>query len=197
MNYIAKEEIERMLAKVCTKDPMGVRDRALVITMAHTGLRVSELSLLDVADVIASNGEVRTTLYVRPEVGKLGRARQIPLNSIVRAELGGLVSWNKSRGFSVAMHAPIFVTKAHRRITPRAIQYVVKDLREKAGLDVPATPHSLRANFLSAITATSNVRVAQLIAGHARLNTLAYYTFPSPEEMAQAAERVAQMEVRP
>lgn len=50
MHYASNQDIERMLAQVDVREPMGGRDYQLVVMLQHTGLRVSELVGLDVSD---------------------------------------------------------------------------------------------------------------------------------------------------
>jgi site-specific recombinase XerD len=73
-------------------------------------------------------------------------------------------------------------------MTVRAIQRLVADLREKACLALPVTPHSFRKHFATRVARLSNVRVAQKLLGHKRLNTVEIYTFPSNEELAAVVD---------
>lgn len=136
-------EARQLLAAIRPGHPFAKRDRALVVFDLHTGLRVSELSGLDVRHVAVGN-QVRQTLHLPAELGKGGRARLIPLNETAQKCIRVLLRFNAERGFSTAPEAPLFQNRFHRRLTVRDIQRLVKALREAAGLDVPATPHSLR-----------------------------------------------------
>lgn len=80
-------------------------------------------------------------------------------------------------------------------MTVRAVQRLVAELRERARLAIPITPHGFRKNFATNVVAASNIRVAQKLLGHRRLETLVTYTHPSQTELAQAVDRLAQ--VRP
>jgi site-specific recombinase XerD len=159
-------DLDRMMATLDPRDPFGLRDRLMLGLARQTGLRVAELTGLDVDDV-ALDGCPRETLVVRAAIAKGGRSRIVPLNQTAREAVVGILRFNEARGFSVAPAAPLLVNRYHRRLSVRCVQLLVQALREKAGLDVPATPHTLRHDFASRILeATGNVRVTQALLGH-------------------------------
>lgn len=192
MNVVlTAEEARQLVGAVDPGQPFAQRDRALLVFALHTGLRVSELSGLDVRYVV-DRGEPRQTLHLPAELGKGGRARLIPLNDTARKCVRVLLGFNAARGFGVAPECPLFVNRFHRRLSVRDIQRLVKALREAAGLDVPATPHSLRHTFGTRLMeATNNLRVCQAVLGHARLSTTEIYTHPSRELVAASVARLA------
>lgn len=191
MNVLHPSEMRQLVAAVDIRDPFGPRDRALLIFDFHTGLRVSELCALDVRHV-AADGVPRQTLHVPSEIGKGRRERIVPLNEVARGAISEILELNRRRGFSVAPDAPLLVTKKHQRMTVRAVQRLVQGLREKAQLDVPATPHTLRHGFAThVLSCNSNLRVLQQLLGHKRMATVERYTHPSREELRKAVERAA------
>jgi integrase/recombinase XerC len=131
MVFASSDDVIRLLAQIDLRDPMGVRDHCMLVLACHTGLRVAELCGLDVRDVVA-DGRVRESLYVRPEIAKGSRARRLPLNSAAREAIARQLDFLRRRGFSAQPEAPLFVAKSHRRLTTRAVQYVVAELRERA-----------------------------------------------------------------
>lgn len=192
MHFATQHEIESMLAQLHPRDPFYGRDYNLIVLAANTGLRVGELVALNHGDIWA-NGTMHTILWVRASISKSGRSREIPLNSVVRQALLALTDFNRRRGFSTSPDAPLFVTKHHRRLTTRAMQYIMQDLREKAKLSGHVTPHSLRHHFASRIAETTgNLRMCQKLLGHVRLDTSQIYTHPSLDDMATAVERITQ-----
>jgi len=128
-----------MLTKVDLRSPLGVRDYCFVELLAHCGLRVGELVGLNVSDC-HYNGQARFRLFVWGATSKGHKGRIVPLNRIALSR--SIDSCRSTRrGFSVAAEAPLFVSKSHRRMTTRAVQYIVADLRERAGIAVPLSPH--------------------------------------------------------
>lgn len=183
MNVVLTTEEARQLVGACS-GPFAQRDRALLVFALHTGLRVSELSGLHV-DLVANLGQPRQTLHLPAELGKGGRARLIPLNDTAQKCIRVLLRFNDQHGFSTAPDRPLFQNRHHGRLSVRAIQRLVQALRQVAGLDVQATPHSLRHTFGTRLMeATQNLRVTQAALGHKKLSTTTIYTHPTRELMA-------------
>lgn len=190
MKVLHPSEARQLVAAVDIRDPFGPRDRALLEFCLNTGLRVSELVSLDVAHV-ASDGVPRQALFLPAQVTKGRREGTVPLNQAARSAVQAILEFNRRRGFSTAPHAPLFTNRKHERMTVRAVQRLVKDLREKADLDVPATPHTLRHSFAThVLSCNSNLRVVQQLLRHKRLATVEIYSHPTREELRQAVERI-------
>ena len=190
MRYLNSQEVIQMLAAIHPRDFYAIRDRSLVLLPLHTGLRVGELIKLNIGHV-ALNGIARQTLHVTSMIGKCRHERLVPLNAIARQIIESLVSFKANHGFSVAAHTPLFVTETGTRIPIRAVQYVIARLRKRSGIDVMATPHTLRHTMLTNLVGKcGNVRVAQAIAGHKRLNTTQQYLHPSREQLQAAVDQL-------
>jgi integrase/recombinase XerC len=165
MINLTPSEFKRMLAAIDLKAPMGPRDYLLLVFDYNTGLRVGELCSLNVSNV-ARNGVPRQSLHVRASVAKNGQGRLVPLNSLAQKAIAKLLAFNRARGFSVADDAPLFATKKHQRLSVRTVEWVVEQLRNKAGIDFQATPHSLRHSFASLLVQrTGNLRAVQALDG--------------------------------
>ena len=183
MNVPTPEEVTAILAAIDPRDPFAGRDQGMLTLACHTGLRVSELVGLDVSSV-AHEGTPRNALYV---VGKGSHGRTIPLNQSARQAVRDILGFNARRGFSTAPEAPLFVTRKHERVSVRLVQRLIVTLRERAGLDVPVTPHGLRHRFATTICQTTgNLRVVQKLLGHKRLTTVEVYTHPTRTDLENA-----------
>lgn len=186
MTNVTQAEFEALLAAVNQRSPFGPRDHALIRLTGFTGLRVGELCGLNVSDVWRA-GEVRSTLFVRPEIAKGGRGRSVPLCQTAQQAAADLVAFLKMRGFSTAPEAPLIVVRQHRRISIRLVQDIVQKLRDKAG--IPAcSPHSLR-HYLATqlVERTQDVVATSRILGHSprSLAVTMRYVGTSPERLAQ------------
>jgi integrase/recombinase XerC len=178
----------QLLSVIPSRSPFGGRDRAMIIFARHTGLRVSELCGLRV-HMVSFNGEPRQRLELPGELGKGGRGRIIPLNSAARQAVSDLLAFNKSRGFQVAPAAPLLFNRQHQELRPRAVRAIMQKYREMAGLDIKASPHTLRHTCASRILkATGNAHYAMEILGHQRLNTVVHYLHSDPADLARAME---------
>lgn len=189
MIVLQPAEALQLLAAVDLTDPFGVRDRAVLVLCLHTGLRVAELVALDCGNVVTDDGAPRQAMHLVQTKG--GRPRTVPLNVTAREAVATIVAFNRRRGFSTAPPAPLLATRKHERVTVRSVQRLVKALRERAQLDVPATVHSLRHSFATnVLSCNTNLRVVQQLLGHRRLSTVEVYTHPTRQDLQQAVERL-------
>jgi integrase/recombinase XerD len=139
MRILTTDQVRRLLAVISPKTAFGYRDRAMLILALHTGLRVSALSGLPVAHV-SHKGQPHQWLPVDRELGKGRKERQVPLNEFAQKAVLAILAFNAKRGFSVEPAAPLLVNRQHEHLNVRAIQRLVQQYREMAGLDIAATP---------------------------------------------------------
>ena len=152
-----------------------------MILLLYTALRLHELVALDVEDVLISARKGQ--LIVRS--GKGDVYREVPLNPSCRS---ALEPWIKERRERVADgERALFVGPKGRRLSPRAVDLIVRSVAERAGLELSA--HVLRRTCVTNLVRKGNdlVLVAEL-AGHRRLETTRRYSLPS------AADRQAAMD---
>ena len=154
----------------------------------YTGLRLSELAALDVDDVAVSARRGRLT--VRSGKGDLGR--EVPLNSACRSVLD---TWTKARDGQLAglrsdePRPALWLSRTGNRMSPRAIDLVIRGLADDAGLAVSA--HVLRHTWVTNLVRSgADVVLVAEIAGHARLDTTRRYSLPSDADRDAAVEAV-------
>jgi site-specific recombinase XerD len=153
--------------------------RAVILLLAHTGLRGSELCALRLSDVALS--ERKGKIVVR---GKGEKVREVPLNAEAREALR---EW-----LSVRPTAPddaLFVGR-RGRLTPSGVWRIVREYARRAGVE--AHPHTLRHTFATRLLREAGadlVTVAEIL-GHESLNTTARYTRPSERDLEAAVERL-------
>jgi len=175
------EEQQRRLLRMAER--ASARDRAIVVTLLYTGLRLAELVALDVDDVRVS---ARKGLVV-VRSGKGDAYREVPLNALVRQVLE---EWLTERGRRAAEgERALLVGRGGRRLSKRAVDDVVRGLGEGAGVKLSA--HVLRHTFLTHMVRQGSdlVLVAEL-AGHRRLETTRRYSLPSDVDRLLALERL-------
>ena len=159
------------------------RDRAIVVLLLYTGLRLTELVALDVGDARISAR--KGLLVVRS--GKGDRYREVPLNRPVR---DALEAWLKVRSKRLTDGEPaLFVGPQGRRLSPRAVDMVIRNTARRAGLGLSA--HVLRHTCVTNLVRGGNdiVLVAEL-AGHQRLETTRRYSLPSAADRQAAMDRL-------
>ncbi|HEY2629003.1 MAG TPA: tyrosine recombinase XerC [Usitatibacter sp.] len=165
------------LVSVEDPGPWGIRDRALFELAYSSGLRVSELTGLDLEAVDLNAGEARI-------LGKGSKTRIVPVGAHAVAALG---RWLEVRGKlgKVDPHA-LFVGKSGQRLSPREVQRRIKRWAALAGLDVDAHPHMLRHSFASHVLQSSgDLRAVQEMLGHASIASTQVYTHLDFQHLAK------------
>jgi integrase/recombinase XerD len=177
--WLEKREVDRLIRTV--ERHGNTRDLAIVLTLRHTGIRVSELASLVVDDVEIS--ERKGTLTVRS--GKGGRFRVLPLNVDVRQ---AITAYREIRPTVTDPH--LFIGQRGAGISSRAVELVVAKYARLAGLDY-VTPHTLRHSFgKHALDAGADLVSVSALLGHQRLETTAIYTTPSQRDLEKVVEKL-------
>ena len=159
------------------------RDRAIVVLLLYTMPRLHELAALNIDDV--SMSARKGLLVIRS--GKGDVYRELPLNPSCR---NALEPWIKQRGERVADgERALFVGPKGRRLSPRAVDLVVRGVGERAGFGLSA--HVLRHTCVTNLVRAGNdlVLVAEL-AGHRRLETTRRYSLPSDTDRQAAMDAI-------
>ncbi|MFW9778344.1 MAG: tyrosine recombinase XerC [Candidatus Heimdallarchaeota archaeon] len=153
--------------------PVNLRDKTILYLLYGTGLRVSELSNLNMEHIDIGNRVIRV------ENGKGNKDRIIPIPDLLVPILAEYVL-SYSNKFDRKDSALILNQKG-TRLTPRSIQRIVKKYKKLAGLDDrKLTPHTLRHAFATHLLSNAvDIRVIQELLGHASLSTTQLYTHVS------------------
>jgi len=183
---LSNSEVRLLLSAVDLGSPFGQRDYLLMLFLYQTGLRVGECSRLLIR-LVSSEGRAFRSLDLPAIFCKGPRGRVVPLNATARACVEKQLAFNRKRGFSVAPAAPLFQNSKHCPLSVRSIQKLLARYREKAGLEIAATPHTLRHSNASALLRSGvSTRVLQQGLGHRHLSTTERYLGVAPTDMAEA-----------
>jgi site-specific recombinase XerD len=183
--WFPKRDLDRLLRELeaAAKPSTRVRDRALVLTLRHTGLRVGELVSLRVRDVSLS--ERKGSLRV---LGKGAKERTIPLNQTVRTALADYLTVRRARS-DTAPYSELFLGQ-RGPLNRQAIEKLIDKYARRAGLEA-FSPHSLRHSFAkSLLDAGEDLVTVQSLLGHERLDTTARYTQPGARDLEEAVARL-------
>ncbi len=158
-------------------DDAGLRDRALFELAYSSGLRVSELTGADLDALDRATGEIRVH-------GKGGKARIVPVG---KAALEAIAKWLPARArLARPGERALFVGRSGRRLTPRAVQRLVKRRAAAAGLAADVHPHMLRHSFASHLLQSSgDLRAVQEMLGHASIASTQVYTHLDFQHLAK------------
>jgi integrase/recombinase XerC len=157
--------------------PIVTRDRAILELLYSSGLRLSELTGLNLGDVDVADATVRVT-------GKGNKERILPVG---RLALEALRSWFKMRA-TVADSAEqaVFVSSRGCRISTRSVQARVEYWAKRQGIDMRVYPHLLRHSFATHLLESSHdLRGVQELLGHANIATTQVYTHLDFQHLAQ------------
>lgn len=160
-------------------DWLGRRDQAMLELLYSSGLRLSELAGLDIADLDLQQGEVRVT-------GKGNKTRVLPVGRMARR---ALQDWLSVRPASDQAAQPLFVSQRGSALTPRAIQLRLRRHGvERIGQHLH--PHMLRHSFASHMLESSgDLRAVQELLGHADISTTQIYTHLDFQHLAQVYDQ--------
>ena len=158
-------------------EPLVVRDRAILELFYSSGLRLAELTNLNLNDVDTAAGTVHVT-------GKGNKDRIVPVG---RMALDALEQWRRLRA---AMADPdeqaMFVSSRGSRLSQRSVQARVAYWAKRQGLDTHVHPHLLRHSFATHVLESSHdLRGVQELLGHANISTTQVYTHLDFQHLAQ------------
>ncbi len=154
----------------------SLRDLAVLEVLYSSGIRVSELTGLDIKDMDLKAGTIRV-------LGKGGKERIAYLGARAKASLEAYL---KERG---SAEGPLFIGRGSR-ITQRSVQRLVKECAQLSGISKDPTPHALRHSFAThLLDAGVDLRAIQEMLGHAKLSTTQRYTKVSLSSMMEAYDK--------
>jgi site-specific recombinase XerD len=168
LDLISPAELSRLLGGTKGDDLRSLRDSAMLELLFSTGLRVSELCSID--------SDLDLTQDSFPIRGKGDKVRVVFLSTAAKS---AVVAYLKARK---DMEEPLFVSiPTHKqkptRLTPRAVQMIIKKYAAKAGITKKVTPHVLRHSFATDLLNNgADIRSVQQLLGHASINTTQIYT---------------------
>ena len=163
--------------------PNKQRDYCILTLFLNCGLRLAELCSLNLQD-ISSDGTITVT-------GKGNKERMVYLNSACKAAIDDYLAVRPNDGIPITERNALFISRNHRRISPKTVQHIVKTYLEKSGLgDMGYSTHKLRhtAATLMYQHGDVDIRVLKDILGHANLGTTQIYTHVSDKQIKQAVD---------
>ncbi len=175
---LSEAKVEALLAAPDSETTLGLRDRAMLETLYATGLRVSELVGLTLAEVSLDMGVVRV-------LGKGSKERLVPLGEESIAWLKRYLAVARPSLMANGKSKALFVTARGGPLTRQAFWALLKRLGAKAGIPAGSlSPHVLRHAFAThLLNHGADLRVVQLLLGHADITTTTIYTHVARERL--------------
>jgi integrase/recombinase XerD len=176
---LSEQDVEQLLDAPDVQVPLGMRDRTMLEVLYATGLRVSELVGLSVAQVSLDMGVVRV-------MGKGSTERLVPLGEAALAWLRRYLVEARPALLGVKLSDAVFVTHRAKAMTRQMFWYLIKKHARHGGLTRPLSPHTLRHAFAThLLNHGADLRVVQMLLGHADISTTQIYTHVARERLKQ------------
>lgn len=176
---ISVDDVARLLAAPAPGTPAGLRDRAVLETLYGAGLRVSELTGLDVDDIDLEEGSVRV-------LGKGAKERDVPLGRMAREALSAYLTRSRPVLATARSRSALFLNQRGGRLTRQGCSKILAAHAKRAGIEKRVTPHTLRHSFAThLLEGGADVRVVQELLGHASVATTQVYTLVTKEHLRE------------
>lgn len=167
---LTEEQVERLLEAPDVSSALGLRDRAMLETLYATGLRVSELVGLTLSQLGIGQGVVRV-------VGKGDKERLVPLGDEAMTWLERYLREGRGELTRARVSEALFPTRRGAAMTRQAFWRNLRGYSRIAGITSPLSPHTLRHAFAThLLNHGADLRVVQMLLGHADLSTTQIYT---------------------
>lgn len=179
-HFLAENALTQLLAAPPDDTPLGQRDRAILETLYSAGLRVSEMTGLNVDDLDHDSG----LAVIR------GKGKRERLALLGPQALTALQTWLKAREAMLGGHGrtpAVFLNKNGTRLTSRSVGRLLTKYLAQAGLDPRTSPHSLRHSFAThLLDRGADIRSVQELLGHRSLTNTQIYTHVTTSRLQES-----------
>ncbi len=180
---LSEHQVEALLAAPDIHEPLGLRDRAMLELLYASGLRVSELVELKSVHVGLNEGVLRI-------MGKGSKERLVPFGAEAGEWLQRYLDKGRHMILGSQVSEALFVTGRGGPMTRQMFWKLIKKYALLAGITQPLSPHTLRHAFAThLLNHGADLRVVQLLLGHADISTTTIYTHVARERLAQLHAR--------
>ncbi len=176
---MTEKDVVALLNAPNIDDSIGFRDRAMLELLYASGLRVSELINIDMFSLSIQQGVVRVN-------GKGDKERLVPIGEEAIDWIEKYTKNIRPDILNGKQSSMLFVTKRGSGMTRQAFWYIIKKYALQAGIYVSLSPHVLRHAFAShLLNHGADLRVVQLLLGHADLSTTQIYTHIAKQRLKE------------
>jgi len=184
--FLTVDEMFRLLDGIDTQTLAGLRDKAVLETLYSTGIRVSELTGMNLSDIDPDVGLIRIR-------GKGSKERIVPVG---KRALAALQVYQRAREQQVDPSKPVteqdavFLGDRGKRMTPRSVYRVLASWIRRCGILFRISPHKIRHSFAThLLDAGADLRSVQEMLGHKSLSTTQKYTHVSIDKLMEVYDR--------
>ena len=174
---LTETQVEALLAEPDVGDPLELRDKAMLELLYATGLRVSELVGLTMENISLRQGVVRV-------IGKGNKERLVPMGEEAMYWIATYL--HEARGYLLGLQPSdvLFPSNRAQQMTRQTFWHRIKLYASRAHIAVDLSPHTLRHAFAThLLNHGADLRVVQMLLGHADLSTTQIYTHVASERL--------------
>jgi len=176
---LSEQDVELLLNAPEVTHVLGLRDKAMLEMLYATGLRVSELVNLKFGQISFRQGVVKI-------IGKGNKERLVPVGEEAMSWLDGYMNQARKTLLGAQQCDYLFITSRKDAMTRHAFWHIIKRYAKKAGINKALSPHTLRHAFAThLLNHGADLRVVQLLLGHADLSTTQIYTHIARERLKE------------
>ena len=176
---LTEGDVEKLLAAPDVDSALGLRDRAMLEILYASGLRVSELISMKTAQLSHDMGVVRI-------LGKGSKERLVPVGEEALSWIRRYVAQSRGVLLEARTSDALFVTARAAPMTRQAFWQLIKRYALQAGISTTLSPHTLRHAFAThLLNHGADLRVVQMLLGHADISTTQIYTHVARERLKQ------------
>jgi len=174
---LTEQDVEILINAPDVQTPLGMRDRTMLEVLYATGLRVSELVTLSAVQVSLDMGVVRV-------MGKGSKERLVPLGEEALDWIRRYLAEGRPLLLMGKVSDALFVTHRAEAMTRQMFWYLIKKHSRHCGLNKSLSPHTLRHAFAThLLNHGADLRVVQMLLGHADISTTQIYTHVARERL--------------
>ncbi|MDX8400263.1 MAG: site-specific tyrosine recombinase XerD [Gallionellaceae bacterium] len=174
---LTEEDVELLLEAPDVQAPLGMRDRTMLEVLYASGLRVSELVNLSLAQVSLDMGVARV-------MGKGSKERLVPLGEEALDWIKRYLAEARPELLAGRVSAALFVTQRGAAMTRQMFWFLIKKHALHGGVHKPLSPHTLRHAFAThLLNHGADLRVVQMLLGHSDISTTQIYTHVARERL--------------
>lgn len=183
VHTLTEDQVEALLQAPDVSTPLGLRERTMLELMYASGLRVSELVALKLVEVSLNDGVLRVT-------GKGSKTRLVPFGEIAGEWIVRYMKEGRPAILNGQVDDALFVTGRGSAMTRQMFWMLIKKYALRAGINAPLSPHTLRHAFAThLLNHGADLRVVQLLLGHADISTTQIYTHVARERLKTLHEQ--------
>lgn len=177
------KEVDLLLKQPDIREPLGLRDKAMLELLYATGIRVSEMISLNIDNINLEMGYIRC-------MGKGSKERIIPVGNIATRYLREYLAGSRQTLLKDSSEQALFVNHYGNRLTRQGFWKIIKAYAQKANINTKITPHTLRHSFATHLLENgADLRSVQEMLGHSDISTTQIYTHLTRKRIREVYEK--------